>query len=70
MGACSPKIKFKLGALKSLLKPYLYPNFTSPTRLHGGNNTAICHVTRQLSRGVSSTIIDLVRVWPVDVGIL
>ena len=33
------KIFFKLGALRSLLRPYLYPNATSPTRVHGESNT-------------------------------
>ena len=40
---------FKLGALRSLLRPYLYPNATSPTRVHGGSNTTIRHNTCQLS---------------------
>ena len=52
-----PEKFFKLGALRSLLRPYLYPNATSPTRVHGGSNTAIRHDTRQLSRGVSVTIV-------------
>ena len=33
----------KLGALRLLLRPYLYPNATSPTRIHGGSNTAVQH---------------------------
>ena len=40
----------------------MYPNATSPTRVHGGSklsNTAVRHDTRQLSRGVSVTIVDL-----------
>ena len=36
----------------------------------GVANTAICHDTRQLSRGVPVTIVDLVRVGPDEVGIL
>ena len=56
------KIFLKLGALRSLLRPYLYPNATSSTRVHGGSNTSIRHDTRQSSRGVSVTIFDLVRV--------
>ena len=61
---------FKLGALRSLLRPYLYPNATSPTRVHGGSNTSVRHATGQSSRGVSVTIFDLVRVGPDKVGIL
>ena len=34
---------WKLGALRLLLRPYLYPNATSPTRIHGGSNTAVQH---------------------------
>ena len=39
----------KLGALRPLLRSYLYPNATSPTRVHGGSNTAIRHDTHQSS---------------------
>ena len=60
----------KLGALRSLLRPYLYPNATSPTRVHGGSNTTIYHDTRQSSRGVSVTIVNLVCVGPDEVDIL
>ena len=52
----------KLGALRSLLRPYLYPNATSPTRVHGGSDTAVCHDTCQSSWGISVTIVDLVSV--------
>ena len=69
-GMLPQKKKFKLGALRSLLRSYLYPNATSPTRVHGGSNTAVRHNTRQSSRGVSVTIVDLVRVRPDEVGIL
>ena len=50
---------FKLGALRSLLRSYLYPNATSPTTVHGGSrpNTAVRHDTRQSSQGVSVTIV-------------
>ena len=48
------KIFLKLGALRSLLRPYLYPNATSPTRVHGESNTSVRHDTRQSSRGVYS----------------
>ena len=48
----------------------MYPNATSPTRVHGGSNTAVRHDTRQSSRGISVTIVDLVRVGPDEVGIL
>ena len=57
--------KFKSGALRSLLKPYLYPNATSPTRLHG--NTAVCH-DHQSSQGTSVTVVDLVCVGPDENG--
>ena len=57
-------------ALRSLLRSYLYPNTTSPTRVHGGSNTAVCHNTCQSSQDVSVTIVDLVRVGPDEVGIL
>ena len=60
----------KLGALRSLLRPYLYPNATSPTGVHGGSNTAVCHDTHQSSQGVSVAIVDLVCVGPDEVGIL
>ena len=59
----------KLGALRLLLRLYSYPNATSPTRVHGGSNTAICHNTRQSSQGVSVTVVDLVHVEPDEVGI-
>ena len=55
------KLFLKLGALRSLLRPYLYPNATSPTRVHGESNTSVRHDTRQSSRGVSVTIVD--RTW-------
>ena len=61
---------FKLGALRLLQWPHLCPNATSPTRVHGGGNTAIHHDTRQLSRGVSITIVNLVCVGPDEEGIL
>ena len=60
----------KLGDLRSLLRPYLYPNATSSTRVHGGSNTAIHHNTRQSSRCISVTIVHLVGVRPDEVGIL
>ena len=65
-----PKIFVKLGALRSLLRPHLNPNATSPTRVHGGSNISFRHDTCQSSRGVSVTIVDLVRVGPDEVGIL
>ena len=38
------------GMLRSLLRPYFVsPNATSPTRVHGGSNTAIHHDTCQSS---------------------
>ena len=46
------EIFVKLGVLRSLPRPYLYPNATSPTRVHGG----VYHYTRQLSRAISVTI--------------
>ena len=69
-GHAPPEKFIKLGALRSLLRPYLYPNATSLTRVHGGSNTTVRHNTRQSSRGVSVTIVDLVRVGPDEVGIL
>ena len=69
-GHAPPEKFFKLGALRLLLRPYLYPNATSPTRVHGGSNTAVRHNTRQSSRGVSVTIVDLVCVRPDEVGII
>ena len=60
-GHAPPEMKKKLGALRSLLRPYLYPNATSPTRVHGESNTSVRHATRQSSRGVSVTIVD--RTW-------
>ena len=33
----------------------------SPTRVHGRNNMAFCHDTRQSSCGISVTIVDLVH---------
>ena len=53
-----------LGVLRSLLRPYLYPNAASPTRVHGGSNTTARHNTHQLSQGISVTIVDLVHVGP------
>ena len=45
-GGMLPQGKFfKLGALRSLLRPYLHSNATSPTRVHGGSNTAVRHDT-------------------------
>ena len=41
---------FKLGALRLLLRPYLYPNATSSTRVHGGSNTTVRHDTRALQQ--------------------
>ena len=61
------KKKLKLGALRLLLR---YPNATSPTRVHGGSNTAVHHNTHQSSRSISVTIVDLVCVGPDEVGIL
>ena len=63
-GHVSPRKKLKLGPLRSLLRPYLYPNATSPTRVHGRSNTAICQDTRQSSRGISVTIVGLLHVGP------
>ena len=60
-GMLPQKIIFKLGALRSLLRPYFYPNATSSTRVHGESNTSVRHDTRQSSRGVSVTIVD--RTW-------
>ena len=62
-GACGDAYleKFKSGTLRSLLKSYLYPNATSPTRLHG--NTAVRH-DHQSSQGTSVTVVDLVCVGP------
>ena len=42
-GMLPQKILLKLGALRSLLRPYLYPNATSPTRVHGESNTSVRH---------------------------
>ena len=66
-GHAPPEKSLKLGALRLLLRSYLYPNATSPTRVHGGSNYIVRHNTRQSSRGVSVTIVDLV---PDEVGIL
>ena len=67
----APPEKFsKLGALRSLLRSYLYPNATSLTRVHAGSNTAVRHDAHQSSRGVSVTIVHLVRVRLDEVGIL
>ena len=60
----------KLGALRSLLRSYSYTNTNSPTRVHGGSNTAVRHDTRQSSQGISVTIVDLVHGGPDEVGIL
>ena len=59
--------KIKSGALRSLLKPYLYPN---ATRLHG--NTAVRYDTHQSSQGTSVTVVDVVcdGPGPDEVGIL
>ena len=70
-GHVPPEKIVKLGALRSLLRSYLYPNAAaSPTRVHGGSNTAVRHNTCQSSQGVSVTIVDLVCVGPDEVGIL
>ena len=69
-GHVPPEKFLKLGALRLLLRSYLYTNATSPTRVHGGSNTAVRHDTRQSSQGISVTIVDLVRVGPDEVGIL
>ena len=50
------EINFKLGALTSPLRPYMYPNVTSSTRVHGRSNTAIHHDTCRSSLGI---IVDL-----------
>ena len=42
----------------------MYPNVTSPTRVHGGSNRH--DALHQLSRAISVTIVDLVRVEPDD----
>ena len=47
----------KLGALRSLLRSYLYSNVTSPTRVHG-SNIAIQHNIFQSSRGISVTVVN------------
>ena len=65
LGPCFPR---KLGALRLLLRPYLYPNATSPTRVHGGSNTIVRHNTRQLSQGILVTIFNLVRIGPASVS--
>ena len=48
----------------------MYTKVTSPTRLPGGGNTAVRHVTRQSSLRVSVTIVDLARVGPDKLGII
>ena len=57
---------FKLGALRWLLR--LYPNATNPTTATGRSNTALWHDARQLSQGVSFTVVDLIYVEPDKVG--
>ena len=47
----------------SLLRPYLYPNATSPTRVPAGSNTVICYNTHQSSRGVLATVVNLVHLY-------
>ena len=64
-----PKKFLRLGALRSPLRSYLYPNATSPTIVHGSNTAVRCD-TRQSSRGVSVTVVDFVSVGPDEVGIL
>ena len=66
VGGDAPKVK--LGALRLLLGPCLCPNATSPTRVPGGSNTAICYDTRTLSQGILVTVVDLVHVRPHKVG--
>ena len=56
----------KLGALRLDLRSYLCPSATSLSRVHGGSDAAICHDTRQSSRSISVTIVNLVRVGPND----
>ena len=68
-GYALPENSLKLDALRSLLRSYLYPNATSPTRLRGGSNTAVRYDTFQSSRGVSVTIVDLAHVGPDELGI-
>ena len=54
-GGMLPQEKFlKLGALRSPLRYYLYPNITSPTRVHARSNTAVHHDICQSSRGIQS----------------
>lgn len=60
----------KLGALKLDLRSYLCPSATSLSRVHGGSDASVCHDTRQSSRSVSVTIVNLVRVRPNEVDIL
>ena len=57
---------FKLGALRWLLR--LYPNATNPTTAPGRNNTTLWHDARQLSQGVSFTVVDLIYVEPDKAG--
>ena len=54
----------KLGALKSFLRPHLYPNSTSLARIPGGYNTPIHYNVCQSSRGVSVTVVNPVHVEP------
>ena len=63
-GHAPPEKFLRLDALRSLLRSYLYPNATSPTRVHGRINTAIHHDTRQSSWGVSVAVVDFVHVGP------
>ena len=70
-GGMLPKEKFTFpGGLRSLLRPCLFPNATSLTRIHGGSTTAVHYNTCQPSQGVSVTRVDLVHVGPDEVGIL
>ena len=63
-GHAPPEKCSKLDALRYLLRPYLYPNATSPTRMHGRSNTAVCQNTHQSSQGISVAVVDLLRVGP------
>ena len=49
LGGLAPGKSLKLGALRLLLRPYLYPNVTSQTRVYGGSNAIVRHDTRQSS---------------------
>ena len=50
--------------MRLLLRSYLYQNATSSTRVHSESKTAVRHDIRQLSRGVSVTVVDPVSVGP------